>query len=81
MKDTDQKCNVMQIEATAQYEAAQSKFSAMIEEGRSEMKNVDAFEAERRHNYEMRRAQVFEGLMKNQSNLIISGKSGDAILQ
>jgi hypothetical protein len=31
-----------------------------LEEGRSELKNVDAFEAQRKHNYEMRKAKVFE---------------------
>lgn len=46
----------MEIEAKSRYEAASSKQSAMLEEGRSEMKNVEAFEAQRRHNYEMRRA-------------------------
>ncbi len=56
----------MAIEAKSQFDAAQSKFAAMLEEGRSELKNVDAFEAERRHNYEMRRAKVFEGMAYSQ---------------
>lgn len=56
MKKTEQKANVLSIEAKSRFEAASSKQSAMLEEGKSEMKNIEAFEAQRRHNYEMKRA-------------------------
>lgn len=70
----------MEIEAKSRYEAAQSRFSAMIEEGRAESKNIDAFDAERRHNYEMKRAQVYEKIAKKQKNIVINGKAGDGLL-
>ncbi len=52
----------------------------MLEEGRSEIKNVDAFEAQRRHNYEMRRAQVYEEMASKQKNIVMSGKAGESLL-
>jgi hypothetical protein len=35
----------MGIEADAKYEATKAKFAALIEEGKSEMKNLEGFEA------------------------------------
>lgn len=70
----------MAIEAKSRYDAAQSKNAALLEEGRSESKNVDAFEAQRRHNYEMRKAQVYDEMASKQKNIVLSGKAGESLL-
>lgn len=54
----------MAIDAKAQYEAAQAKMYARLEEGKSELKNVEAFDAQRRHDYELNRAKIFEDLAR-----------------
>ncbi len=46
----------MGIEAEAKYEATKAKYEALIEEGKSEQKNLEGFEAQRRHDYEMAKA-------------------------
>ena len=49
----------MGIEAEARLQATRSQYGALLEEGRSEAKNLEAFEAQRRHDYEMNKAKVF----------------------
>ena len=50
------------IEAEARLQATRSKYAALLEEGKSELKNLEAFEAQRRHNYEISKAKVFQEL-------------------
>lgn len=49
MKDTDEKANVTIIESESRLLATQSTYAALLEEGRSEAKNLEAFEAQRKH--------------------------------
>lgn len=70
----------MKIEAESRYEAAQGKYAALLEEGRAEAKNIEAFEAQRRHNYEIKRAEVFQKLASSSKGMVISGKSGEALI-
>lgn len=49
----------MGIEAEARLQATRSKYAALIEEGKSEAKNLEAFEAQRKHQYEIQKAKVF----------------------
>lgn len=62
VKNTNQKAEVMGIEAEARLQATRSKYAALLEEGKSELKNLEAFEAQRRHNYEISKAKVFQEL-------------------
>ena len=70
----------MSIQAEAQLQSTKAIYAALAEEGKSELKNLEAFEASRRHQYEIRRAKVYEQLAVNQKNIVISGKSGDALI-
>ena len=81
MKKVDQQAQVMYIDAQSEFDAAKSKQVATLEEGKAESKNLDAFEAQRRHQYELHRARVFETLALSQKNIVFSGKSGEAMLQ
>lgn len=60
MKDTEQKCNVVIIEAESQLLATSSKYAALLEEGKAEAKNLEAFDVQRRHNYEIAKAKIYE---------------------
>ena len=55
-------------------------YAALTEEGRSELQNLEAFDAQRRHDYEMKRATVFEELARSQRNIVVSGETGDQLL-
>lgn len=70
----------MEIEAVARLQATRAKYAALVEEGKSELKNLEAFEAQRRHNYEMNKARAYGEFVQNQDNIVISGKSGDALI-
>lgn len=70
----------MVIEANSKFEATKSKCIAMLEEGRSEMKNLEGFDAQRKHEFEMNKAKVFEQLATNNKNIVISGDSGESII-
>jgi hypothetical protein len=52
-----------------------------MEEGKSESQNLDAFEAQRRHDYEMRKAAVFQGLASSTGTIVVSGDTGERLLQ
>ncbi len=70
----------MGIEAEAKLQATRSKYAALIEEGRSEAKNLEAFNAKRRHDYEMNKAKVYQDFASRQNNIVLSGKQGDALI-
>ena len=81
MKNVDQQAQVMFIEAKSRYDAAQARRDAQLEEGQAEMKNLEAFDAQRKFEYELRKTQVYEQLAQFQGNIVISGKTGENMLQ
>jgi regulator of protease activity HflC (stomatin/prohibitin superfamily) len=64
MKATDQTCDVMAIEANSKLISTQSKYAALMEEGKAEAKNLEAFDAQRRYEFELNKAKAFQGLAK-----------------
>ena len=80
IRSNEQKAQVMSIEAEARLQATRSKYAALVEEGKSELKNIEAFEAQRRHNYELNKAKAYGEFVQMQDNIVISGKSGDALI-
>ena len=44
-KHTEEKVEIMGIEAQSRYEATKAKYAALLEEGKSELKNLEGFEA------------------------------------
>ena len=81
MKDTEEKAAVMEIEAQSALQAKKATNTALILEGRSEQKNIAAFEAQRKHEFEMRKAQVFNDLASKSSKIVMSGKSAGEMMK
>lgn len=75
-----QQADVKTIEAESRLQATRALYGALAEEGKAEAANLDAFDAQRRHDYEMKRAQVFEELARSGKGLVVSGDTGDSIL-
>jgi len=42
---------------------------------------LEAFDAQRRHEYELKRAEVYQQLAARQKNIVISGDAGESLLQ
>jgi hypothetical protein len=53
----------------------------LTEEAKSEAKNLDAFDAQRRHQFEMKKADMFTKVASNQRNMVVSGEAGDSLLK
>lgn len=79
--ETKQKAEVKQIEAQSKLQATSAQYAALAEEGRAEANNLEAFAAQRRHEFEMQRGRVFEQLAGKSKNMVVSGATGDALLQ
>lgn len=41
---------------------------------------MDAFEAQRNHDFEIKKADVFTKVSKGQKNIVMSGKTGESLL-
>lgn len=80
MTEAKQKSDVLIIQAESKLQASKALYAALAEEGRAEAANLEAFDAQRRHEYEMKRAQVFDELAKTQKNIVVSGDTGDQLL-
>ena len=76
-----QQADVQTIQAEARLAATRAQYSALAEEGRSEAQNLEAFDAQRRHEFEMKKAAVYQGFAMEQKNIVISGETGDSLLQ
>lgn len=79
--DTKQKADVKKIEAESRLQATTAQYAALSQEGRAEASNLEAFAAQRRHEYEMNKARIYEELASKQKNIVISGETGDSLLQ
>lgn len=75
-----QMADVKTIEADSKLQATKALYAALAEEGKAEAANLDAFDAQRRHNYEIRRAMVFEELARSGKNIVVSGETGSNLL-
>lgn len=78
--ETQQMADVQIIQADSKLQATKAQYAALTEEGRAENANLDAFDAQRRHEYEMNKAKVYEDLARSQKHMVISGSSGDQLL-
>jgi len=79
-KRTEEYAAVAVIEAKSNLQATKAQCHALMEEGRSEMKNLEGFDAQRQHRFEMAKAGVYQELAKNNRNLVLSGDSGESII-
>ena len=78
--ETQQMADVQIIQADSKLQATKAQYAALTEEGRAESANLDAFDAQRRHEYEMNKAKVYDDLARSQKHMVISGTSGDQLL-
>lgn len=78
--ETQQQADVQIITADSRLQATKAQYAALTEEGRAEQANLEAFDAQRRHDYEIAKAKVFEEFARNQKRIVVSGHSGDALL-
>lgn len=79
-KRTEEFATVSVIEAQSNLQATKARCHALAEEGRSELKNLDGFDAQRHHEFELKKAEVYEELARNNRNLVVSGDSGESII-
>ena len=70
----------MGIEAESKLQASRAQYAALAEEGKAEASNLEAFAAQRRHEYEMKRGRVFLELAAHKGNMVVSGETGEALL-
>lgn len=78
--EAKQRADVEMIQAESKLQATRALYAALAEEGRAEGANLEAFDAQRRHEYEMKKAVVFEELAKSQRNIVVSGETGENII-
>ena len=55
-KNAEEKVAIMGIESESRYQATKSQYAALLEEGKSELKNLEGFEAKRQHDFEIYKA-------------------------
>jgi len=80
-KEVDQQAEVMAIEAESKNQASKASYAALLEEGKQEAKNIEAFTEQRRHNYEMEKGKVYQIMVRSQKNLVVSGGVGESLIQ
>ena len=71
--DTKQQAEVQQIQAESKLQATRAQYGALKEEAASESKNLEAFDAQRAHQLEIRKADVYCKMAKVQKNIVVSG--------
>jgi len=71
----------MGIEAITALEQNRAKYIALIAECDAEKPNLAAMDAQRQHNYEMKKAAAFEALGGGRNtNIVMSGSSGESLI-
>jgi len=71
----------MSINAQTQKVEAEAKYQALVKECMAESSNLDAINAERDHNYELKKAEAYEALTSgHNSSIVMSGQSGEDMI-
>jgi hypothetical protein len=71
----------MDINAKTNFEKASAKYHALIQECNAEVVNLESFNAEREHMYQMRKADAYATLGHNNSTkIVMSGTSGQNLI-
>ena len=78
---TDQQVAVMGIDANTQNQKTKAKYEALVMECQSEQVNLAAIDAQRQHDYEMKKAEAYEQLSSGKSTkIVMSGSSGESLI-
>lgn len=71
----------MGINAKTDYEKLKSKYDALVQECDAESANLGAINAQREHNYQMKKAGAYKELSQGRSTQIVfSGSSGENLI-
>ena len=72
----------MAINASTENEQAKAKYAALTQECEAESSNLGAINAQRQHEYEMKKAAAYESLGEGQNTkIVMSGSSGEHLIQ
>ena len=78
---TEQQVAVMGIEASTENQKTKAKYDALIQECEAEKANLVAIDAQRQHEYEMKKAEAYEQLSSGRSTkIVMSGSSGESLI-
>lgn len=79
--NTDQQVAVMEINAKTEFEKVQAKYAALIQECKAEESNLEAINAEREHNFQLKKAEAFKKLSQgSNTQIVMSGSSGESLI-
>lgn len=71
----------MAIESTAELENVKAKYATLQAECSAESENLNAIDAQRQHDYEMRKAEAYKKLASNsETQIVMSGSSGQNMI-
>ena len=72
----------MSINAQTDKVQAEAQYQALAQECKAEEGNLDALNAERQHEYELRKARAYEALSAGKNTkMVMSGASGDNLIK
>lgn len=78
---TDQEVAVMGINASTDNQKVKAKYEALVQECEAEKANLVAIDAQRQHEYEMKKAEAYQELGQGRATkIVMSGSSGDQLI-
>ena len=78
---TEQQVAVMGIEASTENQKTKARYDALVQECEAEKANLVAIDAQRQHEYEMKKAAAYEELSSGRSTkIVMSGSSGESLI-
>mmetsp|Transcript_584 Transcript_584/g.1121 ORF Transcript_584/g.1121 Transcript_584/m.1121 type:complete len:90 (+) Transcript_584:1015-1284(+) len=79
--NTEQQVAVMGIDAQTDFDKNKAKYDALVQECQAERSNLAAINADRQHNYEMKKAEAYQALGQGKNTkIIMSGSSGESLI-
>jgi len=69
----------MGINAKTDYEKLKAKYNALVLECEAEKTNLEAINAQREHEYQMKKASAYKDLSKG-TQIVFSGSSGENLI-
>lgn len=79
--DTDKQCRIMGIEEDAKLKDVTAKYQTLQQECAAEAENLGAIDAQRQHEYEMKKAEAYAELASGRNTqIVMSGASGQNMI-
>ena len=71
----------MGIEAQTELDKSKAEYQALIQECKAEKANLDAINAQRKHEYEMKLAEAYKTLGDGRNTkIVMSGENGEKLI-